>query len=246
MCFQLSLCTFTHVYSSYWSIACAHVYISVWKQDFHTDTLVGCHELGIMILIGFLESAIYNVKIKFFKCTASPFTLLYTVQAPCAIYHLYLCTFTHVYVLFPVWSSALVHKDCQSNALTPSICSMVTTSMDVMSHVYGCKLSMLLVHSHLYSSVECVVSIHTVHGHCQVFWVHFTNITWFIYIYVYMHTMLCIHFNVTIITVLVTHSCVWIVLVVFVLYPFSSLTLDTLYIYTYRTCSNHFNISTVQ
>ena len=64
-----------------------------------------------------------------YKCTASPFTLLYIMQALCAIYHLYLCTFTHVYVLFAVWSSAPVHKDWQTNALTPSICSMVTSLM---------------------------------------------------------------------------------------------------------------------
>ena len=62
----------------------------------------------------------------------------------------------------------------------------------------------------------------------------------------------CIHFHATIITVLVTHSSVWIVagLVVFVLYSFSSLTFDALYI-SIRTmhhiaCSNHFEISTVQ
>ena len=101
-------------------------------------------ELCIMILIGFLESAIYNVEIKFCKSTASPFTLPYTVQVLCAICN-YLCTLTHVYMLFPVWRSAPVHTDCQSNALTPSICSTVTTSMDVMSYIYGCKLSMLLV-----------------------------------------------------------------------------------------------------
>ena len=34
----------------------------------------------------------------------------------------------------------------------------------------------------------------------------------------YMHTILCIHFPVTIITVLVTHSCVWIVLDMWPLY----------------------------
>ena len=88
-----------------------------------------------------LVSMIFQKFLNPWKC----FTLLYTVQVLCAIYHLYLCTFTHVYMLFPVWSSAPVHKDCQSNALTPSICSMVTTSMDVMSYVHGCKLSMLLV-----------------------------------------------------------------------------------------------------
>ena len=56
----------------------------------------------------------------------------------------------------------------------------------------------------------------------------------------YMHIILCIHFNVTIVTVLVTHSCVWIVagLVVFVLYSFSSLTFDALYIYTYHASQN--------
>ena len=146
-----------------------------------------------MILIGFLESAIYNVKIKFCKRTASPF-LCSTLCKPkctlCAIYYLYLCNFTHMYVLFPVWSSAPVHNDCQTNALAPSICSMVTTSMDVMSYVYGCKLSMLLVHSHLYSSAKCVVCIHTLHSHCQVFWVRFTNITCFIYIYVHAYNIM--------------------------------------------------------
>ena len=57
----------------------------------------------------------------------------------------------------------------------------------------------------------------------------------------YMHIILCIHFHVTIVTVLETHSCVWIVagLVVFVLYSFSSLTFDALYIYTYHTSQNH-------
>ena len=122
----------------------------------------------------FLESAIYNAEIKFCKRTASSFTLLYIMQVLCAIYHLYLCTLTHVYMLFPVWRSAPVHKDCQSNALTPSIYSMVTTSMDVMSYVYGCKLSMLLVCSHPVAVFKCVVCIHIVHGHCQVFCVSLT------------------------------------------------------------------------
>ena len=67
------------------------------------------------------------------KRTASSFTLLYPVQVLCAIYHLYLCTFTYVYVLFPVWCSALILIDCHSNALTLSICSMATSLMDVMS-----------------------------------------------------------------------------------------------------------------
>ena len=66
----------------------------------------------------------------------------------------------------------------------------------------------------------------------------------------HMFTILCIHFNVTIITVLVTHSCVWIAagFVVFVLHPFSSLTLDTLFICTmyHIACSAQFGIGTVQ
>ena len=59
-----------------------------------------------------------------------------------------------------------------------------------------------------------------------------------------MHTILCIHFHVTIVTVLVTHSCVWIVAgpVTSVLYSFSSLTLDTLYINirTYMYHASHY------
>ena len=160
---------------------------------------------------------------------------LYIVHVLCAIYHFYLCTITHVYVLFPVWSSVPVHADWQSNALTPSICSMVTTSMDVMSYVYGCKLSMLLVRSHLYSSAKCVVCIHTVHGHRQVFWVCLNYNTCFIYIYIYVHA-----YNIMHIFSCDNYYC-----------PcdtFSSLTLDTLYICTlyHIACSNHFEISTVQ
>ena len=41
-------------------------------------------------------------------------------------------------MLFPVWCSAIVHTDWQSNALTPSICSIVTSIMDVMSYCYIC------------------------------------------------------------------------------------------------------------
>ena len=40
-----------------------------------------------------------------------------------------------LFMLFPVWCSALVLTDWQSNALTPSICSMVTSLMDVLTYV---------------------------------------------------------------------------------------------------------------
>ncbi len=113
--------------------------------------------------ICFLESTIYNVETKCCKCTANPYTLckfcvLYTYNS----YHLYLCTFTHVYVLFPVWCSVVVRTDCQSNALTPFICSMVTSLMDVMTYMVV-HLSCYLLCGHLYSSVKCVVCKHTVH-----------------------------------------------------------------------------------
>ena len=49
--------------------------------------------------------------------------------------------------------------------------------------------------SHLCSSVECVVCIHTLHGHCQVFRVRLTFNTCFICIYAHayniMHTFSC-------------------------------------------------------
>ena len=49
-----------------------------------------------------------------------------------------------LYMQFPVWFSALVHTDSQSNTLTPSICSIVTSLM-VVSYICGCKLLMILV-----------------------------------------------------------------------------------------------------
>ena len=89
-----------------------------------------------------------------YKPTASPFPLLYIMQVLCATYHLYLCTLTHVYVLFAVWSSALVRTDWQTNALTPSICSTVTSLMLWM---------LLVLYTVTCSSVACVVCMHTVH-----------------------------------------------------------------------------------
>ena len=49
-----------------------------------------------------------------------------------------------LFMLFHVLCSALVLTDCQSNALTPSICSTVTSLMDV-SYTCGCKRWMILV-----------------------------------------------------------------------------------------------------
>ncbi len=53
-------------------------------SDLHTDNSVGWHRLCIMISIGFLESTIYNVEVKFSKRTANLY--IYTVQVLCAIY----------------------------------------------------------------------------------------------------------------------------------------------------------------
>ena len=50
-------------------------------------------------------------------------------------FQLYPCTCLHSSMLFPVWCSALILTDCLSNALTPSICSMVTSLMDAMSYM---------------------------------------------------------------------------------------------------------------
>ena len=125
----------------------------------------------MMISIGFLEDTIYNVEGKFCKHTASPFTLLYTVQVLCAIY-VQLMPLVSVYFHSHVRAvSCLVLTDCQSNALTPSICSMVTSLMDVMTYVavrFQCYLC-----GHLYSSVKCVLFTYTQYtGHCQDFCIH--------------------------------------------------------------------------
>ena len=136
----------------------------------------------------------YNAQAKSFH-TAIYCTLQCTVTLMLYVLSVVSYTCLHSRMLFSVWCSALTLTDCQSNALTPSICSIVTTSMDVMSHVYGCKLWCYLLCSHLCSSVECVVCIHTVHGHRQVFWVRLTYNTCYIYIYAHacniMHTFSC-------------------------------------------------------
>ena len=116
----------------------------------------------------------------------------------------------HSCMLFPVWCSALVLTDCQSNVLTPSICSMVTSLMDVMSYTCGCKLSMLLV---MWSPVAVlsVLSVYTQYtGHHQVFCLYLCNLIHVLY--TYMHTILysntfsCVNHYCP--CVFVTHSCV--------------------------------------
>ena len=128
-----------------------------------------------------------------------PFTCTQVVSL-----HLYSC------MLFPVWCSALVLTDCQSNVLTPSICSMVTSLMDVMSYTCGCKLSMLLV---MWSPVAVlsVLSVYTQYtGHHQVFCLYLCNLIHVLY--TYMHTILysntfsCVNHYCP--CVFVTHSCV--------------------------------------
>ena len=57
--------------------------------------------------------------------------------------HALACTYVSMLLCFPVWCSAL-RTDSQSNALTSSICSMVTSLM-VVSYICGCKLLMILV-----------------------------------------------------------------------------------------------------
>ena len=77
------------------------------------------------------------------------------------------------------------------------------------------------------------------------------NLEYMFYVYIYvhayniMHTFSCDNYYCPCDTFMCV-ECTG--LVVFVLYPFSSLTLDTLYICTMHhiACSNHFEISTVQ
>ena len=85
---------------------------------------------------------------------------------------------THLYscMLFPVWRSALVHTDCQSNALTPSICSMVTSLMDVMSWVAASIKCYLLcghstqatVRSSVYTWIITCYNIHAYNIHTLI------------------------------------------------------------------------------
>ena len=83
----------------------------------------------------------YVIAQKFAQCKRTSFhTSIYCANSvilkfymlPVVSMHLYSC------MLFPVWCSALILTDCQSNALTPSICSIVTSLMDVMSYCYIC------------------------------------------------------------------------------------------------------------
>ena len=112
-------------------------------------------------------------------------------------------------MLFPVWSSALIHTDWQSNALTPSIRSLVTSSMGLYIHIYelcGCTLLMLLV-MWLLVAVLCVLSEYTQYtGHRQDFCIH-------IYLYVLQHTcvqyIIIIHFHVSIFTTCICSRCTY-------------------------------------
>ena len=107
-------------------------------------------------------------------CAHSVSLMLYVL--PAVSMHLLALTYAVIlFILFPVWCSALVLTNCQSNALTPSICSIVTTSMDVMSYVYGCKLWCYLFVVTCIAVISVLsVYVHTVHSHCQVFWVCLT------------------------------------------------------------------------
>ena len=110
----------------------------------------------------------------------SPFTLQYIVRYTIYLYIMCLscsmclqlvsCTCLYSSMLFPVWCSALILTDWQSNALTPSICSMVTSLMDVMSW-----LAYVTCYVVMYIAVFSVLSIHSIHGHCQVFCLHLST-----------------------------------------------------------------------
>ena len=76
-------------------------------------------------------------------CAHSVPLMLYVIPAV-SIHLLALKYAVMLYMQFPIWCSALVCTGSQSNALTPSICSMVTYIM-VVSYIYGCTLIMILV-----------------------------------------------------------------------------------------------------
>ena len=113
------------------------------------------------------------------------FALQYIVHYPilclsCSMcFQLYPCICSRV--LFPVWCSALVHKDCQSNALTPSICSMVTSSMDVMRWVayVTCYVVTCIAVLSVFSVLSVYIHTVHVHGHRQVFCLHSTLILYY-------------------------------------------------------------------
>ena len=99
------------------------------------------------------------------------FLFLWTLLMFQVSLHLYSC------MLFPVWCSALVHTDCQSNALTPFICSMVTSLMDVMSWVAASIKCYLLcghstqatVRSSVYTWIITCYNIHAYNIHTLIF-----------------------------------------------------------------------------
>ena len=80
------------------------------------------------------------------------------------------------------------------------------------------------------SVLSIYIYTHTVHGHRLVFCLHLHNLIHVLYAYNIIHTFFCVNHYCT--CAFVTHSCVWIVagLGLCVLYSFSSLTLDALYL----------------
>ena len=97
---------------------------------------------------------------------------LYTYHS----YHLYLCTYTHMYVLFPIWCPALLHTDWQSNALTQIICNMVTSLMAVTCYVVTCCMCL---HTHS-TQVSVWTSLYTFINTC-----YFANV-WHIKLHVHV------------------------------------------------------------
>ena len=65
---------------------------------------------------------------------------------------------SHVHAVSCLVLSPITHR----LSLTPSICGMVRSLMDVMTYV-TVRFSRYLLCGHLYSSVKCVVCIHTAH-----------------------------------------------------------------------------------
>ena len=76
-------------------------------------------------------------------------TLMLYFVLPVVSLHLQSCT----YAVSCLVIRAII--DCQSNALTPSICSMATSIIDVMSLV-AASIKCYLFCGHLYGSVVCI------------------------------------------------------------------------------------------
>ena len=68
-------------------------------------------------------------------CCASSVTLMLYLLPAVSMHLLALKYAVMLHMQFPVWRSALVHTDWQSNTLTPSICSTVTSLIDVLTYV---------------------------------------------------------------------------------------------------------------